>query len=445
MGVIMQAFYWDCPKLEGKEFQWWNFVEKNIEQLSAVGFTALWLPPATKGANLFGSMSMGYDPYDFYDLGEFDQKGSMPTWFGTRQQLEDLIKTAHDHHMQVYADMVLNHTNGADEEEVNPLDGKKRWTKYNPASRQFPRDWTCYHPSNFERWDNEAFEDMPDLCHRNPDVYKSLMEYARWLIEDIGFDGFRYDFVKGYGTWLIYAILERLYAKENNLKYSPFAVGEYWSNDASVMQWLKEVNTYSDNPISAFDFDLRDRLKDLCDQYGFSLRTLLHPGTLLTEGLALRTVTFAENHDTVRENPIISDKMLAYAYILTHEGYPCVFWQDYYNWQLAREGQNSGIAALVRVHEQYAAGGTTILYCDDNLYIMQRQGNGAQKGLILVLNNSGAWNGHYVTTQWASAHFKPEAWCGRNNTDIPADKWTNGHGGTDFWAPPRGYVVYVTA
>ena len=443
MGVIMQAFYWDCPKLEGKEFQWWNFVSEKIPRLGNVGFTALWLPPATKGANLFGSMSMGYDPYDFYDLGEFDQRGSIPTWFGTRNQLESLIRTAHDHNMQVYADMVLNHTNGADKEELNPLDGKNRWTQYSPASNKFSRDWTCYHPSNFERWDDEAFEGMPDLCHRNPDVYKSLMEYARWLIEDIGFDGFRYDFVKGYGVWLILAIIERLYTKDGNSKFSPFGVGEYWSDDASVTKWLRETNSFSDNPITAFDFDLRERLKRLCDQFGFSLKTLTQTGTLVTNGFSNWAVTFVENHDIVRTNSIINDKMLAYAFILTHEGYPCVFWQDYYNWELAREEEPTGIAALVRVHEQTAGGGTTVLYCDNNLYIMQRQGYGAQKGLIFVLNNGSAWNGNYVTTQWVNTLFKPAAWNGTGNTNIPLEKWTNEHAGAEFWAPARGYVVYV--
>jgi alpha-amylase len=386
---------------------------------------------------------MGYDPYDFYDLGEFDQRGYTATWFGTRNELEALIKTAHDKNMQVYADMVLNHTNGADEEEINPLDGKTRWTKYNPASKKFNRDWSCYHPSNFERWDNEAFMDMPDLCHRNPDVYESLMEYARWLIEDIGFDGFRYDFVKGYGVWLITAIIERLYLKNGSNKYSPFGVGEYWSDDASVSKWLKETNSLSDHPITAFDFALRARLKDLCDSDAVSLRTLTQYGTLLTDGLSAWAVTFVENHDIVRDNPIINNKMLAYAYILTHEGYPCVFWQDYYDWQLAREGQSSGIAALVWVHENYAGGSTSILYCDDNLYIMQRQGDGAQKGLVFVLNNRTAWNGRFVNTQWANTHFLPVAWCGKDNTDVPEEKWTDEFGVGDFWAPPKGYCVYV--
>jgi alpha-amylase len=441
MGVIMQAFYWDCPKLEDKEFQWWVFLQGKIKALSEAGFTALWLPPACKAANM-GGMSMGYDPYDYYDLGNINQKDSLPTWFGTKLQLEDLIQEIHLQNMQVYADMVLNHTNGADEEEINEFDGIKRWTKYNTGSKKFTRDWKCYHPSYFERLDDEAFEGMPDLCHRNPYVYSELMEYARWLIEEIGFDGLRYDFVKGYGTWIITAILERLYNKNGNTSFSPFGVGEYWDEDIYITQWLKETNSFSTNPVTAFDFPLRGRLKDLCDSYGFSLKTLTEKGTLVTDGLDAWAVTFVENHDIVRTDPIVNDKMLAYSYILTHQGYPCVFWQDYYNWNLAQEGSSNGIAALVKVHERYAGGNTDILYCDDDLYIMQRRGNDEQKGLVFVLNNSARWNGRLIDTQWASTRFIPLAWWGRDNTDTPEEKWTDGIGAAEFWAPPRGYVVY---
>ena len=442
MGVIMQAFYWDCPKLEDKEFQWWAFLQGQIKALSETGFTALWLPPACKAANM-GGMSMGYDPYDYYDLGNINQKNSLPTWFGTDLQLGELIKEIHQNNMQVYADMVLNHTNGGDAQEVNPIDGVSRWTKYNPESKKFTRDWTCYHPSYFERMDDEVFEGMPDLCHRNPYVYSELMEYTRWLIEEIGFDGLRYDFAKGYGTWIITAILERLYNKNGSINFSPFGVGEYWDSDISITQWLKETNSFSTNPVTAFDFPLRGRLKDLCDTYGFSLTTLTENGTLVTDGLDAWAVTFVENHDIVRTDPIINDKMLAYSYILTHEGYPCVFWQDYFTWNLAQEGSNNGIAALVKVHEQYAGGAKDVLYCDDDLYIIQRRGNDAQKGLIFVLNNSARWNGRLVNTQWADTRFIPSAWWGRDNEDTPEEKSTDGTGATDFWAPPRGYVVYV--
>jgi alpha-amylase len=136
--------------------------------------------------------------------------------------------------------------------------------------------------------------------------------------------------------------------------------------------------------------------------------------------------------------------MLAYAYILTHEGCPCVFWQDYYNWELGQAGYKSGIEALVRIHEDHAGGATSVLYVDDNLYIMQREGFGSQKGLIFVMNNRGdAWNGGQVRTKWNSTRFIPAAWRGRDDVSIPGEQWTRDDGWGEFYAPPRGYVVYV--
>ena len=443
MGVLLQAFYWDCPKRDNLEFRWWNFIKEKIPSLKDKGFTALWLPPASKAANLNG-MSMGYDPYDFYDLGEFDQKGSVKTWFGSKDELIDLIKIIHNNNMQVYADLVLNHNNGGDEKETNPIDKKVRWTKFKPASKKFKRDWKSFHPSSFERWDNKEFGEMPDICHRNPYVYSEMMELARWMIEDIGFDGFRYDFVLGYGGWLVKSILERNYTKLHKFDFSPFGVGECWDNDRSIDEWLDEVNNWSDNPGSAFDFPLRNKLKSLCDEYGYSLTNMTNGGTVSDERPA-SAVTFVENHDIDRISPIVNDKMLAYAWILTHEGYPCVFWYDYFNLGLARENNNNGIAALVKVHEQYADGATTILHADDDLYIMQREGTDGMPGLIFVLNNNGdGWNGKTVFTKWKNKKFVAAAWDGKDNS-APGEKNTDQNGVSDFWAAPRGYAVYVQA
>jgi len=441
VGVIMQAFYWDCPRLEGKEYEWWDHVKGKVPSLKDAGFTALWLPPASKAANLSGP-SMGYDPYDYYDLGDIAQKGSTKTWFGSKDQLLALIRAAHDSGMNVYADLVINHNSGGDSEELNPLDNQKRWTRFIPKSGKFKRDYTYFHPSPYERWDQMAFGDMPDLCHRNPAVYTHLIEYAKWLLEDIRFDGFRYDCVKGYGGWMVRAIQE-LRAIRNGTVLKPFGVGECWDSDRRISDWLDETNAWSDNPAGAFDFPLRYRLKDLCDTYGFSLRSLAEGGTLMKDR-PYQAVTFVENHDIARDDPIVNEKMLAYAFILTHEGYPCVFWQDYYTWGLAQAGLKGGIDALVRVHEDHAGGGTSILHCDDDLYIMQRSGMGAQKGLVFVMNNRGdAWNGAGVKTQWSNTRFVPAAWRGRDDAGIPQEQWTNGDGWGEFYAPPRGYAVYV--
>jgi alpha-amylase len=76
MAVMMQVFYWDAPKHENKEHEWWNFVAERVEDLGKAGFNALWLPPVNKAAS---TTSMGYDPYDYFDLGDFDQKGGKKT------------------------------------------------------------------------------------------------------------------------------------------------------------------------------------------------------------------------------------------------------------------------------------------------------------------------------------------------------------------------------
>jgi alpha-amylase len=59
------------------------------------------------------------------------------------------------------------------------------------------------------------------------------------------------------------------------------------------------------------------------------------------------------------------------------------------------------------------------------------------------LNNGNAWAGKSVQTKWNNVHFKPVAWRGRADVGVPQEKWTDGNGSADFWAPPRGYAVYV--
>ncbi|MEP6847126.1 MAG: alpha-amylase domain-containing protein, partial [Panacibacter sp.] len=310
-------------------------------------------------------------------------------------------------------------------------------------SGRFARDWKSFHPSIFERWDNMEFGEMPDLCHRNPYVYTEMMEMTRWLIEDIGYDGFRYDFVLGYGGWLVKSILERRYSKNGRNDFAPFGVGECWDTERNIDEWLDEVNNWSDNPGSAFDFPLRIKLKDLCDTFGYSLLNMITGGTLSDER-PMNAVTFVENHDIIRTDPIINDKMLAYAWILTHEGYPCIFWYDYFNLDLAKENSSNGIAALIQVHEQFANGERKILFTDDNLYIMQREGTANSPGLVFVLNNLGnTWNGNTVQTKWPDSRFTAVTYYSNIDAHTPAPEQTDENGIADFWAPPRGYVVYV--
>ncbi len=111
-GVMMQYFHWYIdPNLI-----LWNEVKSKAQELADAGFTAMWLPPAYKGIG--GTYDVGYGVYDMYDLGEFDQKGTVRTKYGDRQQYLDAIQALHNVGIDVYADGVLNHRMGADGTEI---------------------------------------------------------------------------------------------------------------------------------------------------------------------------------------------------------------------------------------------------------------------------------------------------------------------------------------
>ena len=442
MTVMMQAFFWDCPREAQQEYQWWNHVHDHVAALAKAGFGALWLPPVHKAANL-GGPSMGYDPYDYYDLGEFDQKGSVKTWFGSKEELLALIGAAHTNGMEVIADFVVNRCSGADAQELNPITGEHRWTRFEPASGKFRRDWECFQPNPYESWDEGGFGGMPDLSHRNPYVFGEILKLARWLVEEIGFDGFRYDYVKGYGANTVTAVQEYRYQRAGKL-VKPYGIAEFWDNARTIERWIDITNFSNQNPVRAFDFPLRETLKSICDQYGFGLRNLIDRPSLAKD-VTRAAVTFVENHDLRDQGRgIVNDKMLAYGYILTHEGYPCVFWKDYFVEGLGQPESANGIAALVAAHENHAGGGTEVLWVDDDLYIMQRLGGGNQPGLIFIWNNRGDdWRGAWVRTCWRDRDFTPIAWWSGTDTHQPNDQHSGPDGHAPFWAPPRGYTVYV--
>ena len=154
----------------------------------------------------------------------------------------------------------------------------------------------------------------------------------------------------------------------------------------------------------------------MCDSYGYSLRRLAEGGTVVAERPD-RAVTFVDNHDFRGGDapPVINDKLMAYAFILTHPGYPCVYWHDYFEQGLGQPGSPRGIAALVGAHERNAGGDAIVRYVDDELYIMERTGWQAP-GLVFVLNNRGdRWNGSYVDTTRANTTFRPVAWWGHDD------------------------------
>jgi alpha-amylase len=163
----------------------------------------------------------------------------------------------------------------------------------------------------------------------------------------------------------------------------------------------------------------------------FDMRRLNHAGLVGIN--PFMAVTFVENHDVDRSDPIVTDKMMAYAYILTAEGYPTVFWKDYYNYNL-----KSQIDPLIKIHETLASGPTKVLYADGDIYVAARD------NYIVYINdnpNSGK-NAGNIKTPWPNTTLKDYT---GNIKDTPK---TDGSGyliNYYLWAPARSYSVWGPA
>ncbi|TVR15491.1 MAG: hypothetical protein EA395_01350 [Phormidium sp. GEM2.Bin31] len=167
-GVMMQYFHWYSPADESL----WNQVAHNAKDLAEAGITALWLPPAYKATG--GTEDVGYGVYDLFDLGEFDQKGSIRTKYGTKDEYINAIQVAQSAGLYIYADVVFNHKLGADEKEefpATPCDSHNRhdpigepqtiqaWTHFTFPGRQgqySELEWNWWH---FTAADYNAFDE----------------------------------------------------------------------------------------------------------------------------------------------------------------------------------------------------------------------------------------------------------------------------------------------
>ncbi|MBC9798409.1 alpha-amylase [Sinomicrobium weinanense] len=419
--VMMQAFYWDVEP----RFEWWEILSRKIEDWAASGIDRIWLPVATKGQS--GEFSMGYDPSDYFDFGEFDQHNTIPTRFGTRSDLEALIGKAHNNGLEVIADIVLNHNSGGGE-EFNPYRNKNTHTLFNKdhgnASGMFNRNYEDFHPNSIHEHDEEAlFFEEQDLCHHQSRVqewlWKGENSVARYYKDIMKFDGWRFDYVKGYGSWVV---------KAWNDEVGGFSVGEYWDGSApKLIEWVEASGS------AAFDFACFYKLDEALDRNNDL--TILE-GDMLWKTHPDKAVTFVANHDTEKdENPenniSTANKMLAYAYILTHNGYPTIFYSDYEN-----ETYKSRLKDLIRIHNTMATGPIEVLYSSPEEYIMRRNGTKDNPGLILYMNISSGHKQRTIPSNWKDQSLVDYS----NNTS--AWLMTDSEGQVTIEAPARSFSIW---
>ena len=377
--TMLQYFHWYYP-CDGSL---WNILKKDAEYLAGMGLTSVWLPPAYKANS--GTSSVGYDVYDLYDLGEFNQKGTIKTKYGTKRQYLNAIDAAHDSGILIYADIVINHMAGADDKEIIPVvkvdEGDRTkiisepyqiegYTKFTfPARKEkysaFKWDHTNFTGIDYDDKNKEAaifniinpetngWEDMvnsekgnydylmyADVEFRNPAVRAELKNWGKWYKETAHIDGVRLDAVKHisplfYNEWLGYM---RSIAGDDF-----FAVGEYWAPGdlASLLKYIEAT----EEKMSLFDAPLHNNFH-VASGAGkdFDMTTILNNSLLCAKPLL--AVTVVDNHDTqplqALEAPVANwFKPLAYALILLRDaGYPCIFYPDLYGAKYTDKGKD---------------------------------------------------------------------------------------------------------
>ncbi len=365
-GVMMQLFHWYTPA----DGTLWEQAAARAPQLAAAGITGVWLPPACKGVG--GSRDVGYGVYDLYDLGEFDQQGSVRTKYGTREQYLAAVRALQRAGLQVYADTVLNHRMGGDEVETVratpfPQDDRLRpsgepreiqaYTRFRfpgRAGRHSAFEWRARHFDAVDydharpdergtvylldgkRFDDEVALEKgnfsylmgADLDFQSQEVRDEVTAWGRWYLDTTGVDGFRLDAVKHISAWFF---PEWLDAMERHAGRDLFVVGEYWTAEAGTLLWYLER---LGGRVTVFGVPLHYHFHRASHEgERYDLRRLFDDTLVRTDGRDV--VTFVDNHDSQPLQALESTvepwfKPLAYAAILLRrEGYPCVFLADY--------------------------------------------------------------------------------------------------------------------
>lgn len=332
-GVMLQGFYWDSYG----DTQW-SYLTRQADELSRY-FKLIWVPQSGFSGN---GNNMGYMP-QYY----FNQNSS----FGTEGELRTMISTFKAKGTGFIADVVINHRNN--------LGQGGSWVDY-PAEtykgttyQMLPTD-ICSDDDggNTASWASsngislssnkdtgEGWDGCRDIDHKSANVNKVVKAYLDFLLNDLGYAGFRYDMVKGYSASFT--------GDYNSTAKPTYSVGEYWDGNASVVNnWMEGTKVNGAIQSGAFDFAFRYACRDASNSQYTGSGPVTQNWALLGSSTTSATnntykryaVTFVENHDTeyrsasAPQDPIRRDTLALNAWLLANPGTPCVFlkhWIDY--------------------------------------------------------------------------------------------------------------------
>lgn len=324
-GIMLQGFSWDSYN----ESQW-KVLEKQADELKNY-IDLVWLPQS--GKCLETTQVMGYMPYYY-----FNQNSS----FGSEAELRSLITKFKAAGIGAIADVVINHRN-TEGWYTFPAETYKGVTYQmqstdicknddgGTTATQAATDGVSLSQNNDEGTD---FGGCRDIDHKSENVQKVIKAYLKYLKDDLGYTGFRYDMVKGFDGSHV--------ADYNDATGVEYSVGEYWDGNDKIESWINRTNKKS----AAFDFQFRYNVRDAVNGAANGKVTTSSDWSKLNSNDNLMhdanyrryAVTFVENHDTQyrseteQNDPLRKDTIAANAYMLAMPGTPCIFqphWRDY--------------------------------------------------------------------------------------------------------------------
>lgn len=400
----------------------WQTITDDMSRVGSLGFDAIWIQQPAESMLDWSDQGgrneppLGYQPVDYRN---FDSS------FGTEQELQTLIDTAHDNDVEVIVDTVMNHMANAsadtfpqfEREHFHNQGGIPQWAYSFDASdsRCFEDGDTGGTPKDPDRIEcdpavieNSALLGLRDLDQDQAYVREQLQNYVD-KIASLGADGHRFDGAK-HMPESFFANYANQWAEDNGM----FRVGEVYSGNREYLRGYANTGP----GMHVFDFALYYTMQGVFD--GGDMSRLEGAGLIATD--PDKSMPFVENHDV----PAPSQYELAHAFMLSSEGYPML-----YNLYASELLENDNIMNAVWVKKNLAGGQTIWRHSDYDLAVFEREGN-----LLTGLNNSDSDRTVTVDTSWTGQELRDYAGNAENVT-------TAGDGSVEITVPAGGWVFYA--
>ena len=210
-----------------------NGITGKLDYLKELGIDVIWLSPVYKSPN----DDNGYDISDYQAI--MDE-------FGTMEDFDRMLATAHEKGIKIMMDLVVNHTSDEHKwfiESRKSTDNPYRdYYIWRPAKEDgsLPNNWgSCF---SGPAWEYDKTTDMyflhlfskkqPDLNWDNPVVRQEVFDMMNWWL-DKGIDGFRMD--------VISLISKRPGLPDGTLGLNGYATFDIAANGPHVHEYLQEM------------------------------------------------------------------------------------------------------------------------------------------------------------------------------------------------------------